>query len=153
MSHEPSRHKPTWMPPVGVDWTIHDTHGNPVGHGTATVLPGQTDTAVSTDVPGGGAPYTVYSIAPNNPFGSGVMSLVRLEPSIGSPAGGLPGPWRAAQSPPLGAAPRACDSHLHPILSTHKRLHTSAVRGHLRLRSKKIRRVEREMPTNQLSRR
>jgi hypothetical protein len=41
----------------------------------------------------GGAPYHLYSPATiGDPFGYGIVSLVRLEPTIGSPDGDLPGP-------------------------------------------------------------
>jgi hypothetical protein len=41
----------------------------------------------------GGAPYSLFSPAEfGDPFGYGIMSLVRLEPTIGSPDETLPGP-------------------------------------------------------------
>lgn len=41
----------------------------------------------------GGAPYYLYSSAEGgDPFGYGIMSLVRLDPTIGSPDENLPGP-------------------------------------------------------------
>lgn len=69
---------------VGADWTVRGRSGAPVGNGTATIPPGQTQKVVTVPVAGADAPYTTTI---SNPVGGSI------QPGAGSsstPGGALP---------------------------------------------------------------